>query len=116
MKIDLKKPIKTRISRDRMCAYKRSINYILSLTPKTVSSTLNSVFPSASNLLEAIYLYEKSLPLFHPFRQAREDIIQYDRMHKDVASFQQLLGVSDDFVDQLFLSAMEYEGIETFVE
>lgn len=93
--------------RQRMRAYKRAFNY--AMAQRAPTATLAGLFPNAATLLEAVDALEQTLDPYHPLRLARRDIIEYVRIHPDVAGFQQVTGLTDAEVDGLFRVAMAYE-------
>lgn len=104
MKISVKLP------KSEMSAYKRAMNHALSQRPVTDSPNMNYLFPEAPNLLAALDSYVSTLDEYHPFRQARRDVIQYQRSHPDIEGFAQIMGVTEEWIDQLFLDAMRFEN------
>jgi hypothetical protein len=98
-------------TRQEMTAYKRSINYVLSQRPVSDSPNMVALFPDAPHLLAAVDSFVETLDYYHPFRSARRDVIQYVRSHQDIDGVKEALGVNDDWIDQLFIDAMKFEGI-----
>lgn len=108
MEIKVRKPT---VERDGMAAYKRSVNHTLSQRPVSDSPNMLAAFPDAPHLLAAIDSFVETLDYYHPFRSARRDVIQYNRIHPDIDGVKAVLGVDDEWIDQLFLDAMRFEGI-----
>lgn len=97
-------------SRNNLRAYRRSLNNALASREVGESSTMAAQFPDAENLLVAIDQFVAQLDEYHPIAQARRDVIQYERSHPDVDGIRDLLGVTDEWLDDLFLQAMLFEN------
>ena len=97
--------IKVKLDRSGMSVYKRAMNATLATRPVTDSPNMNLLFPEAPNLLAALDAYVATLDEYHPFKMARRDVIQYVRSHPDIEGFRQIMGVSDEWVDALFVDA-----------
>lgn len=102
--------IQVKLAKTEMSAYKRAMNYALSTRPVTDSPNMNYLFPEAPNLLAALDAYVATLDEYHPFRQARRDVIQYERAHPDIQGFAAVMGVSEEWIDALFMDAMRFES------
>lgn len=89
--------------------FKRAMNAALAARAVTESQNIAAAIPGAASLLAGIDAYVATLDPSHPVRTAREDIIQYERAHPDVAMIQAALGVSDEWIDGLFFDAMALE-------
>lgn len=98
----------TAADRQGMRVFKRAFNYAMSQRAPT--ATLLGSFPNAATLLEAVDALEQTLDPYHPLRLARRDIIEYIRIHPDVSGFQQVTGLTDAEIDDLFRVAMAYEA------
>lgn len=106
MRVVIKKPP---IEQSQMLAYKRAINATLASRPVSDSPVLNAELSHLPHMLAALDFFVGTLDEYHPLRQARKDTIQYERTHSDVEGLKSLLGVDDDWLDQVFLDAMELE-------
>ena len=98
------------LDKREMAAFKRAMNYALAQRSVTESPNMNYLFPDAPNLLAALDSYVATLDEYHPFRQARKDVIQYERAHPDIEGFAQVMGVDSNWIDQLFRDAMQFES------
>lgn len=101
--------IQVKLNRSEMSAYKRAINHALSQLPVTDSPNMKHLFPEAPNLLAALDAYVATLDEYDPFKMTRKDVIQYVRTHPDIDGFRDILGVTDDWIDKLFLDAIRFE-------
>lgn len=95
--------------RSQARCYKRAMNAALASRPVSDSPNIGAAAPAAPSLLAGIDAYVATLDAYNPIRMAREDIIQYERAHPDVAMIQAALGVSDEWLDTLFTDAMAME-------
>lgn len=89
--------------------YRRAMNQALAARDVSESSTMNAFMPGAGSLLEAIDAYVASIDPYDTMRQARQDIIIYERAHPDVGMLQTALNVTDEWIDGLFEDAIALE-------
>lgn len=106
-----KTPDEIMADRQKMRVFKRALNLTLSQMPVSTSPNLSAAFPQATNLLQAVDMYEATLNEYDPLRLARRDITEYIRLHPDVDAFKQVLGVTDAQLDELFRAAISLENI-----
>lgn len=102
--------LKVTQGRSELKAYKRSLNHALASRDVSESPNMAAQFPNANNLLRAIDKFVSQLDEYHPIAQARRDVIQYERDHPDVDGIRYLLGVTDEWIDELFRQALLFEN------
>ena len=89
---------------------RRAFRAELQRRPVTQVPVLAAVMPQAPHLLAAADAYAATLDQYHPVRQLWTDVIEFVRVHPDMALFTTApphgFGVSDDWLDEVFEAAM----------
>ena len=93
--------------RAEMRAFRRAINLALEQYPPDAAPNLPAVGPHLRATVDAA---EAELPVGHPLRTARADIVLYERLHPDAEGIRQFLGVSHEWMDEFFRLAMQIEN------
>lgn len=93
-----------------MKAYRRSFRAALAERPISESPALGAAVPGAPNMLVALDTYVDALDPYDPQAMTWRDVVQFERANPDVdAFFVAALGLSDEWVDDLFERAQEIE-------
>lgn len=92
--------------RRAMVAWRRSMMITLANRPVADAPNVAALYPDADNLLEGLMAHAATLPRSDRLSGILLDVVQYERMNMDVEAVRQFLGVSNDWIDQLFRDAM----------
>lgn len=96
--------------RAQMRAFRRAFRAELQARPASEIPVLAAAVPGAPHLLAAADAYAGSLDLYDPARAVWQDVTEFLRLHPDMTLFTAAppagFGVTDEWLDGLFLAAM----------